>query len=299
MAINITGFDVDLFFAINTAATVFIFSVFILPSIILGLLCIAGLISTKKIDWKLKVIVANVIAIDIVYSLGNIVWYLGYPLRAYGGDENGYSCKIATSFLMGPFATKPASFALYSVVAYVFIKYGKDKIKWKYLVVYLIALWLVNFGLFMANILGAFDLIIVSNGFCVEQLTADSPLLDFLSATIVTAAAASCMGVTLVFSILTGYYVKTHTIQDDAFLKKEMMKFLVFQWINILAPAVTIICNAVVVGTVNQPSAILSLSLGYLVSVSYVASVLLTPLACFFILKPIRESLKDMCQHCT
>ena len=119
----------DLFFAINTAATVFIFSVFVPPSIIFGLLCIAGLISTKKIDWKLKVIVANVIAIDIVYSIGHLVWYLGYPLRAYGGDENGFSCEIAASFLMGPFVTKPASFALYTVVAYVFIKINMAKIK--------------------------------------------------------------------------------------------------------------------------------------------------------------------------
>ena len=75
-----------------------------------------------------------------------------------------------------------------------------------------------------------------------------------------------------------------------------MMKFLVFQWINVLVPVVAIICNAVEVG-INIPSVILTLSSDYLVSVSYAASVLLTPLACFFILKPIRESLKDMCQH--
>ena len=227
--------------------------------------------------------------------MGYILLYLGYPLRAYGGDENGSSCEIAVSFLLGTSVAKPASFTLYTVVAYVFIKYGKDKIKWQYLVVFLIAIWLVNVGLFMANILGAFNFITVSNGFCVEQLTADSPLLDILTATIIVTASASCMGVTLVFSILTGCYVKTHTIQDDASLKKEMMKFLVFQWINVLVPAVATIGNAVVAG-INMPSVILSLSLDYLVSVFFAASVLLTPLACFFILKPIRESLKDMCQ---
>ena len=70
-------------------------------------------------------------------------------------------------------------------MAYVFIKYGKDKIKWQYLVVFLIAIWLVNIGLFMANILGAFNFISTSNGFCMEQLTADSPLLDILAATII------------------------------------------------------------------------------------------------------------------
>ena len=296
MAINITGFDVELFFAFNTAANVAIFSVFTLPSIIFGMLCIAGLISTKKIDWKLKVIIANVIAVDIVYSMGQILLYLGYPLRAYGGDENGYSCEIAASFLFGTLFTKPASFTLYTVVAYVFIKYGKDKIKWQYLVVFLIAIWLVNIGLFVANIVR--DFTIVSNGFCVEQLTADSPLLDILTATIIVTASASCTGVTLVFSILTGCYVKTHTIQDDASLKKEMMKFLVFQWINVVVPAVAIICSGVVAG-INIPSVILTLSLLYLVSVFYAASVLLTPLACFFILKPIRKSLKDMCQRCT
>ena len=233
MAINITGFDVELFFAINTAANVSIFSVFTLPSIIFGMLCIAGLISTKKIDWKLKVILANVIAIDIVYSMAHTLLYLGYPLRAYGGDEIGYSCEIALSLLLGTGVAKPASFTLYTVVAYVFIKYGKDKIKWQYLVVSLIAIWLVNIGLFVANFLGAFmDFSIVSNGFCAEQVTADSPLLDILTAIIVVTASASCTGVTLVFSILTGCYVKTHTIQDDASLKKEMLEFLVFQWID-------------------------------------------------------------------
>ena len=298
MAINITGFDVDLFFAINTAANVSIFAVFTLPSIVFGLLCIAGLISTKKIDWKLKVIVANVIAIDIVYSMGHILLYLGYPLRAYGGDDNGYSCEIAVSFLLGTGVSKPASFVLYTVVAYVFIKYGKDKIKWQYLVVFLVAIWLVNFGLFMANIFGAFHFISASNGSCVEQLTADSSLLDILTTGIIMTAAASCMGVTLVFSILTGCYVKTHTIQDDASLKKEMMKFLVFQWVNVLVPAVADICSGVVAG-ISMPNVVQTLSLDYLVSVFFVTSVLLTPLACFFILKPIRESLKDMCQRHT
>ena len=185
------------------------------------MLCVAGLISTKKIDWKLKVIIANVIAIDIVYSMGHILWHLGYPLRAYGGDDSGHSCEIAVSFLLGTVVAKPASFALYTVVAYVFIKYGKDKIKWQYLVVFLIAIWLVNFGVFMASILGAFHFMSANNGFCMEQLTADSPLLDILTATIIAITAASCMGVTLVFSILTGCYVKTHTIQDDTSLKKR------------------------------------------------------------------------------
>ena len=231
--------------------------------------------------------------------MAHILLYLGYPLRAYGGDEIGYSCEIAASFLLGTSVAKPASFMLYTVVAYVFIKYGKDKIKWQYLVVFLIAIWLVNVGLFVANFLGAFmDFIIVSNGFCVEQVTADSPLLDILTATIVVTASASCIGVTLVFSIITGCYVKTHTIQDDASLKKEMLKFLVFQWINVLVPAVATIGGAVVAG-INMPSVTLTLSFDYLVGVFFTASVLLTPLSCFFILKPIRESLKDMCPRHT
>ena len=70
---------------------------------------IVGLLLTKKINWKIKVILVNVIAVDIVYSVGQVLWYLGYPLRAYGGDESGYSCVIAVSFLLETFVAKPTS----------------------------------------------------------------------------------------------------------------------------------------------------------------------------------------------
>ena len=40
MAINITAFDEDVFFAANTAVNYFIFFAFILPTFILGTLCI-------------------------------------------------------------------------------------------------------------------------------------------------------------------------------------------------------------------------------------------------------------------
>ena len=75
------GFDVEFFFAANTAVNLSLFSGFTLPTIVFGTLCVVGLVLIKKINRKLKLILVNVIAVDILYSVGQILWYLGYPLH--------------------------------------------------------------------------------------------------------------------------------------------------------------------------------------------------------------------------
>ena len=285
----------ELFFAANTAVNLSLFSVFTLPTIVFGTLCEIGLLLTKKINWKLKVILVNVIAVDIVYSVGQILWYLGYPLRAYGGDDKGYSCAIAPSFSISTFFARPASFMLYAIVAYVFIKYGEDRIKWRNLVLSLITIQVFSLALFVSHTTGALDTTIATNGFCKEQVTANSSLLVILTAAITITAAVACIVVTQVFSFLAACYVKNHTIQDDSSIRQEMTRFLFFQWINITAAAVASACGVAVIA-LDLQSTILSLSLDYLFgSVLFDICVLLSPLACFVILKPIKEALRDLC----
>ena len=57
---------------------------------------------------------------------------------------------------------------------------------------------IVSFGLFLSNTSGAFDFNAVNNGFCMEHITANSPLLDLLTATlfVVASNSATSMGVT-------------------------------------------------------------------------------------------------------
>ena len=95
MAFNLTGVDPEMFFAINTAVHVSIFSLLTVPTIILCVLCVVALLLTKEIHWKIRMVLINVLAAELVYTLGATAMYLGYPLRVYSADESGITCTLS------------------------------------------------------------------------------------------------------------------------------------------------------------------------------------------------------------
>ncbi len=78
MALNITGFDPQLFFAVNTGVQATFFTIFTLPTFILCGVCLVALLFAKTIHLEMRVVLINIFG---GYVTGVTVLYLGYPLR--------------------------------------------------------------------------------------------------------------------------------------------------------------------------------------------------------------------------
>ncbi len=130
MAFNITGFDEDLFFVVNTAIGINLFFIFVLPPLILCVVCVMALIFTGNLNKKLKVLLINVFAAEICTWLRWTHSFLGFPLRFYTLAGVSFICSLDISLSIVSGLTKFTSGALYAVMIYVFIKHGEKKVKW-------------------------------------------------------------------------------------------------------------------------------------------------------------------------
>lgn len=67
---NLTGIDLELYFSINTAGYTFLFLLLALPLLVLSVLCLLALFFADDINWKMRVLLINIFAVDITERLG-------------------------------------------------------------------------------------------------------------------------------------------------------------------------------------------------------------------------------------
>lgn len=82
MSFNLTGSDLDTFYAINSVVQILLFSIFHQPVIFLDVLCIAAMLFARAINWQIKATIINIFAAEIVSSIGLSILYVGYLIRA-------------------------------------------------------------------------------------------------------------------------------------------------------------------------------------------------------------------------
>lgn len=144
MSLNISSFDPLVFFATNTAIQTAFFAVFTLPTFILCGVCLVALLVTKKLNLKVRVVLINIFGAEIFYLTGVTVLYLGYPIRARYGEVDSASCLVVLSILLVGFCANIfTATTFFSVMVYLFTKYGPKKLKWYIIVPFIVVSWLI------------------------------------------------------------------------------------------------------------------------------------------------------------
>uniref|UniRef100_A0A1X7SN30 G-protein coupled receptors family 1 profile domain-containing protein n=1 Tax=Amphimedon queenslandica TaxID=400682 RepID=A0A1X7SN30_AMPQE len=137
------------FGAIHSALHVSIFAVIGIPLFTISFTFIVALLTAKDVNWKMRVVLINILIPNIIYSLTALLYNLGYPVRVYLIEGNNDDAAITAScFLPIPFygiANLGNAFGglLFFVLVYIFAKYGLKKLKWIGIVSYIATIWVL------------------------------------------------------------------------------------------------------------------------------------------------------------
>ena len=293
MSYNLTGIDIDLFLAANTAAQLTMFVVVVVPTLALCLLCVVAVLIADSLNWPIRIALVNVYAGEICYWFGLAVMFLGYPARAY--SPSPVSCRLAiSSFIAATFLKFPAV-SLYAVMVYVFLKYGVSKLKLKLIIPVVVVSWVCALVVSIVPHFPAFGLV-SADGFCITESSSPPPLFIMIVAIIVVVLSV-CMCITATFSVLTYRYFKKNTLEDNVAVKTAIAKNLAY----LLIASVLYFIFYFLPASFNTLKMLLSNSgVAGVVLVEYVLRVVLnlasvaTPIMTIVILKPVRLAMKQI-----
>ena len=299
MEFNLTGVDLDLYYSINSSIQVGLFFLIVLPALILILVCVVALLFAKTINWPIRIVLINIYAAEICYWLGVTVILLGFPVRARLNNEENFSCSVSFAIFFTSSPLKFSSTALYSIIVYIFIKYGIKKVKLYAIILYISISWIASIGF---SIFVYFDQleIINNNGFCDTNSNTNS----LVGAIIFIVQAFILICVIIVFSLLTYCYVKRNTLQDNVEVKKAIVKNLLYLAVNVIISVFTIF-GPVLYHYIKEvlEGLIYILLVDYLVRVALYLPYMSIPIAAIIILKPIRVALREginkLCSCCS
>ena len=263
-----------------------------------------ALLFAKAISLKMRAVIINIFAAEIVYSLGVTFLYLGYPIRAQNGKEDDISCLISGSFFSIGLNANLFATAFFAIMVYLFVKFGQKKLKWLIIAPFLVVSWIISIFLgllFFANI---FTINFVPiNGFCVAVLE-EMSALNLLVQVIRPLETIVCLIIVVTFSILTYWYVRGNASDENISVKKAIMRVLFYHTIRMIVVIVQfgsrIVYSSFRSAVEMRAGLVVALSLEYIISrVSFDVTTLLTPILSIVILKPVRDALKEIYSKCS
>ena len=280
---NLTGIDLDIFNAVNSAGYVFIFTVVVLPSLSLCVLTAVALFLAHSINWPLRIALLNIFAGEITLWACYTVLYLGLPVRTYIPSET-VTCQIFFSAAICATVVSFSSIALYSIVVYIFIKYGVNKISLKVIIG---VIWVAALGVASAPCLSGNTL--TNLGFCNFNagLIALFPLFVMVVSLVLI----------ITFSILTFHFMKENVLEENVTVKRAVAKNLAYLAI---AAVLYFLAFILPISFSYIREALADKNLVPVILVEYVFRVLLmlpavaTPIVAIITLKPVRTAMKVM-----
>ena len=122
------GFDSDVYITVNSGLHVGLFLAIIAPALVLCMVCAMAIVTTSDINWQMRVLLFNIFSVEVCNWLAFSVEFLGFPSRALNVDDTLYSCRIFLSLLITSTIQKYFAISFYSIMVYLFLKYGVKKL---------------------------------------------------------------------------------------------------------------------------------------------------------------------------
>ena len=293
MVLNITGVDNQLYYDTIIALNV---CFFIFLSLLPLLLCALVLLALETINIKIRVLLINVIAVEILGWLCYALVYLGWIVRLNYNETT--SCKLFFIAYNMVNLLKSSSGTLYTINIFLFIKYGEKKLKWSVIIPYIAISWVMIsiVSIIIVLVLPSDSVQYSSFGSCFLN-TASSPLITIILVLLISQSFVF-MIVQIVMAIVTCVYIKKHTLEGNAQIKKAVARVLVYivtvsinTSISTIIPPLSFLIwrqfpGSTTVVTVTARNYIDSL----ITSVPNIA----TPIIAIVLLKPVRDAIKKM-----
>ena len=301
MDLNITGVDNQLYYDVNVALNAFFFIFLSLPPLLLCALVLLALVLAKTINIKIRVLLINVFAVEILHWISNAIFFLGWIVRLNNNEI--VSCKIyyTTYFMVS--LLKWTSGTIYTIYIFLFIKYGEKKLKWSTIIPCIAISWLVI--LIMSGLIGKFGLPSFAhyvNGICSVNSSSplyESSLLYIISTALSTVQSFILMIVQIVMAIVTSVYIKKHTLEGNVQIKKAVARILVYiviesiiTFVSSIAPAVSFVMRLIIPDSIAFTTA-----RAYFTQLFINVPSIATPLVAIAILKPVRDAIKTMVKN--
>ena len=292
MAFNSSDIDASLYFNYNLMISLALFTLVIIPPLVLSLLCIVGLISTKEINAKIRFSLINLFAGELLRCSAFSFFYLGVPVRLL--YEEDVSCKIFVGLFYVAAGQKITSDTLYAIIVSVFIIWGKKTMKWYIIFSFVVISWIISIAM---GIIPFLEDVQTSNikGFC--KTNPDSSLFKGLAFSLV-GLSLFFIAIQVVCIIFTLVYMKKNVLDGNISLKKVITKVMVY---FVISSIITFIVNVI---PIANPSIIKQLSnsvvkfvaVNYAIRVVYNIPAIATPIIIIVFLKPVRGALKSLTQ---
>ena len=295
-----TGMNEHTFYAVNSSIQAGMFLTLVLPTLIICMLCLLALLSTKTINWQMKTLLINIFIAQIGSSLASSMLYLGYPQRALGMAAEDYFCRFIISAFITNSLAKTTAITIYAVMVYTFVKYGICSIQQYMVVSSIIIAWMISICMGILPYLDVFG-VTDDTGFC-ESLPY-SKLYMIPSGVVVLLELTACTTLTLIFSSITYYHVKKNTLEDSEDLRLAIAYHVffvlvasIFSSINNVIPVIfPILQSTPMMNRTNKDKLVMD----YTMQAIYDLSSLLLPISAILLLKPVQISLQMMFKKCT
>ena len=245
----------------------------------------------------MRVLLINILAVEICEWLAFSVLFLGFPAREGRQNDGDFSCEASTSLFIASSLQRYSATALYAIMVYFFIKYGTSKMKWSTILPYIAVSWVTS------AIIGSLTFSrqfahLTTNGFCDDS--ADAPLGAIFTA-LIAIQLVVFLCIAIVFSILTFCYMKKNTLSGNVEVKRAVAKSLLYLVIEVIVAFL----NGIFVGTFPIIKAALGdayvlrvILLNYVYRVILVLISMVTPIAMLMLLKPLRIAVKQTMTLC-
>ena len=289
-AFNLSEVDFDLYVAANTAVQAGLLVIIVLPALTLCIVCSMAISFTYIINWQLRVALVNIFLSEVILWLGYTVDYIGFAPRALDKENSIFSCRVYLTFLVTGSMQKFPAVTLYSIMVYVFLKYGVKKLKWYTISPALVITWAISIAI---GILPYFDQFqpFNNNGICRSVTTA--PLYPVIvGGASFSAITGSC--IIVFFSIISYRYLKKNTLEDNADVKIAVSKNLFYLAV---AAVLTTVCQ--IFPSFSPLIRTILPDYRYLIAYNYFQRIIInfpniaTPIVAIYALKPIQLSMKN------
>ena len=295
MAFNLTGIDVDLYFAVNTSVSILLFGLVVLPTLILCMLCVLALFLAKDLVWQMKAPLINIFAAEVCNWLALSLIFVGFPVRESLGLEADPACFVAISLAIVTAVQKMTATTLYAIMVYIFLKHSVRKFKWQVIVTCIAVSWVVSLGLSIFPYFpefGSFN----NNGFCEVE---PGSVLATVSGLAVLLQGLICVIIIITFTILTYCYTKKNALEDNTAVKKAIARNLQYLMISAI---ISYVFNTVpaffplIRAAAAEEGVIVVILTNYILRLFLNLPTVATPVVTIIILRPVRVAMQqDVC----
>ncbi len=190
-----------------------------LPSFLLSLAVLIAVLYSKKINPKIKIVIANIVLYDLTLLLTEIFRSLLPVLYYTRGTDVATHCKVGIYFYFVTTESKQFTISMYCFVMFYIVKHKASNLKWK---IVLVGLLVPIFASILWNQMVFYNDFFITGeiGFCF--VLRHSPLLTtklvslFLEGFLLT-------GLSIAFITAIIVYIKRNTI-DDPTIKQGLLK---------------------------------------------------------------------------